>query len=327
MNDSIASNPLSETPTGKPAEASTPPPRAQQIAQSMAWIGFGLFCLLFFTWIKLPQDRIKNYVQGLIAAQLAPKGINFSAERGYVSLGWGVSYVMKNVTINLPPPEAAAHIDRIEVSPSLVPLIFGYQGGSISLEQGEGSFSASVSMKGTNVSGSFKTKKMDLGKIAILPMAAGIHGSVMATGKGAFSGDFSVPSTLSVDLDMTLGKVVLDPQMVMGFSVPQIQASEGRLEMFSEKGKAMIKTFKLGKAGGTDDIQASGTGDILLGRNWDSSTLNSRLSVKFSESLMKAFVFVDAILGPGKQPDGSYLITLSGSLTAPQFLPVGPGSK
>jgi type II secretion system protein N len=306
-----------------PETPPTPPmSRARQIATQVGWVAFGAGCLLLFTLLKLPEDRIKNYAQGMIAAQLAPKGITFTAERGYVSVGWGLSYVMKNVTLILPGPDAPAKIDKLSVSPSILPLIFGYQGGTIWAYQGDGTLSASFSMKGTQFSGSFKAKGVDLGKLGVLPITAGIRGSAVATGSGSFSGDLAAPSTLGGEAELDLGKVVLEPQSIMGFSVPRIQLSEGKISLNADKGKATIRAFKLGKAGSADDIQANASGDVLLGRNWESSTLNAKINFKLSENILKSFVFIDALLSAGKQGDGSYTFSLTGSLTAPQFLPV-----
>ena len=74
--------------------------------KNVGWIFFGVFCLVIFTILKLPEDRIKNYVQGTVASMLAPKGIVFTADKGYISIGWGISYVMKGVTLNFPPPRS-----------------------------------------------------------------------------------------------------------------------------------------------------------------------------------------------------------------------------
>lgn len=94
-------------------------PTPSKLARSLqvaGWVAFALGCLVAFTILKLPDDRIKAYVQGMIAAQLAPKGITFAAEKGYISIGWGISYVMKEVTFSFPPPQPAASLIN---SPSL----------------------------------------------------------------------------------------------------------------------------------------------------------------------------------------------------------------
>src|SRR5688500_12752488 len=106
MIDATTAN---ETPPGAPdlATADTgqiqpPLSRARRILRGLVWFAFALFCLIGFTLLKLPDDRIKAYALGTINAQLAPKGISMTAVQGYVSLGFGISYVMKEVTLNLP---------------------------------------------------------------------------------------------------------------------------------------------------------------------------------------------------------------------------------
>lgn len=308
-----------------PAE---PEPRAIRTLKTVGWVFFGLFCLILFTILKLPDDRIKAYVQGAIASALAPKGITFTAEKGYVSVGWGISYVMKDVKLNFPPPDGStAHIDRITVTPSILPMIFGYQGGSLTLYDGDGKLSGSFSMKGTNMSASFAAKQLDLGKTGLLALAAGIKGTAQVTGSASFSGDMSIPSTLTGDVDLSLNKIVLDPQAISILSVPRISISEGKIELTADKGKATIKTLRLGKPGSSDDLIGTASGDIILGRNWDSSTLNAKANLKLSDTLSKAFFFVEGFLGPGKQGDGSYSLTLSGPVTMPNPTPMAPGSK
>jgi type II secretion system protein N len=300
--------------------------RKVRILKNIGWTGFGIFSLLLFTLLKLPEDRIKNYVQGMIASFLAPKGISFSAEKGYISVGWGISYVMKDVTLNFPPPDAPSHVDKISFTPSILPMILGYQGGSLWMYNGDGKLHASFSTKDTQISGTFSAKAMDLGKIGVLPLAAGIRGTAVVTGEGSVSGDFALPSTLTGDVDLNLSKVVIDQQSIMGFSVPRLAISEGKIELNSDKGKATVKTFRVGKPGSADDIQATGSGDVVLGRSWDSSTLNGKVNLKLSESVMKSFILIDALLGAGKQGDGSYSFQLNGPLTAPNPVPIAAGA-
>jgi type II secretion system protein N len=312
-----------------PPEAEAPPPQSKlrRTLGILGWVSFGLFCLAIFTLLKLPDDRIRAYVQGMIAAQLAPKGISFTAEKGYISIGWGISYVMKEVTFIFPPPQAPAKLDKVTVTPSLLPMVLGYQGGSFALYQGDGKLSGSFSMKGTEMSASLDAKQVDLGKTGALALAAGIKGTGIVTGSLSFSGDSSIPSTLNGEADLSLSKVALDPQTIVFINVPRISISEGKIEISAEKGKATIKSLRLGKAGSTDDLQGTASGDIMLGRTWDSSTLNAKINFKLSEPLMKAFILLDAFLGPGKQGDGSYSLTLTGPVTAPNPVPISPGAK
>ncbi|MFZ9596514.1 MAG: hypothetical protein ACO3A2_10605 [Bdellovibrionia bacterium] len=91
-------------------EPQTPASRSQQLLRRLGWSAFGLFCLICFTLLKLPEDRVKNWVEGTISAQLAEKRVRFTAKEGHLSLFFGLSYTMKEVDLFFPPPLPAAHL-------------------------------------------------------------------------------------------------------------------------------------------------------------------------------------------------------------------------
>jgi type II secretion system protein N len=324
--EGIEDNNAPTLPDGSETPAEPERSRFSKVVRALGWTVYGLILLFLFTLFKLPDERIKAYVQGSISAALAPKGITFSAEKGYLSIGYGLSYVFKDVTLTFPPPQPPSHVEKITVSPSILPLILGRQGGSLAVVNGDGKLKASFSIKGSQVSLSFDADRLDLGKLGALGFA-GVHGGGVLSGSGSVSGDLSVPTTLAGDVDLSLSKVVLDQQTIAFFNVPRVSISEGKIDLTADKGKAVIKTLRLGKPGSSDDIQGSATGDLILGRNWDSSTLNAKVNLKLSDTLMKAFILLDSFLGPGKQGDGSYSFSLSGPLTAPNPVPLAPGAR
>lgn len=321
--DSLQS-PIPES-TSKIDDSSTiTPSKAKRIMTAVGWTFLGLFCLIFFTLLKLPEDRLKNYIDGSISAVLAPRGISLTSTDSSLSFIFGLSYTMKDVTLNFPPPAAPAHIDRLQVSPSILPLIIGRMGGAFKIKNGDGTLNGSFSMKKTNFSFSFRAKKFDLGKVGALPLAAKIQGSMILDGTGSLSGDMMSPVTLDGGTEIKLSKIVIDPQMVMGFSVPRLNVSEGTIDVAFDKAKAAIKTFRFGKQGNpSDDIQATITGDITLGKTWDASQLNVKTHFSLSPSILKAFSLLDAILGMGKQADESYAFNLNGPLLSPMPTPIG----
>jgi len=303
-----------------------PSSRSKKILTRAAWVGFGIFSLLFFTMIKLPDDRLKGFIEGNIAMVLGQKGITFTSTESKLSYLFGVSYSMKNVTLNLPSTSVPIRIDKIEVSPSLLSSALGRYSGGFSVRNGEGSLSGSFSMRGQNFSFSFKSKKLDLGKLGLLPIAAGIQGGAVLDGNGSISGDPNSPATLDGSININLSKVVIEPQTIAGFSVPKLNISEGIAEVSIDKAKATLKTLRLGKTGNpSDDLQGTITGDFALGKTWESSTMNLKAHFSLSEGIMKAFILLDAILGGGKQPDGSYSFNLIGPIESPMPTPVPPG--
>jgi type II secretion system protein N len=305
-----------------------PPSRLRQLWNNSAWVLFALFCLTIFTLFKLPEERLSAYIQDSMSYALAPQGISMTAAKTSLSMIFGPAYKMKDVTLVLPPPSPPAHIDEVRIYPSVLPLLIGRYGAKVQIINGNGELTAVFSMrnsKGANdVSGWFKAKSMDLGKAGILPAALGVRGSAVLSGNGKISGDISSPTTLNGNLDLELSKIVLDQQSIQGFSVPRLTISDGKLDLSFERSRAIIKNLSLGKPErAEDDIRCSINGDILLGKQWESSTLNAKATFRLSENVLKSMPLIDALLGQGKQADGSYSYSLQGPITAPTYIPAG----
>jgi type II secretion system protein N len=328
-NESMESSQGTEPQSALTNDASSPS-RLKRILKLMGWFWLGMSCLILFTLLKLPEDRIRNFVQGEIASQLSAQGITMNASQSSISIGFGISYTLKDITLSFPPPQESIHIDQMSISPSLLSAILGKLGATIRVENKGGAMHASFSvpMRGPNgpVSLSFNCSNLDLGSLGVLPATAGIKGSALANGEGTVDGDTSLPTTLNGKIKLDFSKIVIDQQSVLGFSVPRLTVSEGKADIDIDKGKALIKTLRLGKPGNTaDDLKANLTGDVVIGKNLPYSTLNLKADFSFSQTVLKAFVLLDAILGPAKMPDGSYSYTLTGPLNAPNATPMGTG--
>ncbi len=313
-------------------EEGAPPIRSNKLMRFLrpaSWIGFTILCLLVFTFWKLPQDRLRNLIQGHIASALAQKGVAFTAGESWISLGLGVTYTMKDVRITPPSADEPLIIERVEVSPKISALLFKKIAGSFYLKAGDGTLSGEFNSKGDQLDGKVKLKHLDLGKTGALLILTGIKGGLDVSGTLAFAGNPDNPSTFLTDVDLDLSKLEISPQSIAGFNLPKISASEGRIQFTSAAGKGMIKTLKIGssaKKDSGDDIILSMDGDLSLGQNWESSQIHSRAKLQLSAALTKSFILIDAFLGPGKQTDGSYLFDLQGPLTAPNPVPVAPGA-
>jgi type II secretion system protein N len=309
-------------------------PRAQKILQALGWTGFFVAFLLLFTLIKLPEIRLKNYIQGTLSSMLSSKGITLTAAKSELSFLFGITYVMKDVTINLPPPDVPVKVDRLEFSPSLLPMLLGKVAGSARVEQGSGFLKSSFSASGllgsggktpakTELSASFRAKDFNIGKVALLQILAGIRGAAVVDGEGSFSGDMSQPSSWSGEMKIDIAKLTLDAQGIYGFSVPALRIAEGKIDLSVGSGKATIKTFKLGKTGAPDDLVATVTGDLLLGKTWDTSSMNLKTHFTLSQNIMKSLSLLEMVLGQGKQADGSFAYNLSGPIGAPNAVAGG----
>lgn len=308
-------------------ELDTPPPtQFKKIMHILGWVGAALFFLLFFTWMKLPDDKIKNYISGRLNAELASEGISFTAAESELSFLLGTSYVLKNVTLNFAPPTPSVKLERLEFSPSILSFLIGKMGGEIKIQNGEGRLRGAFSFRGSKGSVRFKADKMEIEKLGVIPMLIGIQLAGLIDGEASLEGDMNIPNTVEGSIHIFLKKVDMPPQSIAGFSTPKVFISEGEFETQLEKGKALIKTLKLGKTGTADDLQATLTGDLTLSKTWQSCTLNTKAKFSVSENVTKSFVLLDAILGPGKQTDGSYNYALTGPFDGLVPTPLGTGN-
>jgi type II secretion system protein N len=317
----ISSEPVS-------ADPSTEAPPRRSWLRNLMWGWFALSCLLFFTFLKLPEVRLRNFVQGQIASQLASQGIAFSVSQSSFSMLFGLNYDMRGVTLSPPPPSPEIKIDRLEVSPSILSLLTGKLGGSLDLHQGDGRMQGGFKMspRGGELEVALELEKLNLGKLGVLPMLAGIQGGLQADGNVRLQGDPNVPNTLSGEIRLKPSKIVIEPQSVQGFSIPRLTVGSGDIDVRVAGGKLQLKTAALGKPGGADDVVATFTGDISLGRTPQASQMNVRARFSVSQNVKNAIPLLDALLSSagGRQPDGSYAFQITGPVDSPIASPVSP---
>ena len=98
-----------------------------------------------------------------------------------------------------------------------------------------------------------------------------------------------------------------------------MDVNEGVIDAAIDHGKILMKQVQIGK--GSDDLQISLTGDIGLNRNINSSTLNLRTIIGFSDKLKQSLSLLDSLMGAAKQDDGKYVYKLTGSFMAPYPVP------
>lgn len=310
----------------RPAEEpETPATPGVKLVRNIGWGFLGLFALTFFTLVKLPDDKIKAYIQSGITTVLSPRGISLTAEESEINYLFGIQYVMKNVTLELPPPEAPVKVDEIRVSPAFLPLFTGKMGATVEIKAGKGSAVFTGAFRGGTVSGNLRADQFDIGNIALLKLITDVNGSAVVTGKADFSGSMDDFTTLDATLQLDLSKIVINAQSIQGFSIPTLNVSQGQVDIEIDHGKGQVRGIKLGKTS-SDDIKASVTGELVFGKALQNSTCNLKANFSFSESVLKSFVLLDAILAQGKQTDGSFAYRLEGPLLSPNPIPVSAGA-
>lgn len=323
------------------AEALSPPPpppisksaakntkNISKVLKPVGWFFLALSCLIFFTFIKFPETKIKNYIQSSIQNSLGNYGMSLISKSSTLSLKFGIRYQIKDIQLFWPPPsENITHLDLIEFSPSILSLLAGKIGGSFSLRQGDGIFSSSFVTRqtkaGREIDLKIHMKQLDLGKLGVFQLGTALKGSTLLAGDISYSGTLETPETWMGHVKLNISKLKIDPQSIQGFAIPQVNVSEGLLDIKIDKGKGQIQTFKLGKSGtSTDDFIGTLSGDLQLAPSLDAITLNTKTEFTLSENILKAFVLLDALLGGGKQANGSYAFQLSGPLTSPTPTPI-----
>ncbi|MEK6706573.1 MAG: type II secretion system protein GspN [Bdellovibrionota bacterium] len=316
--------PTAEEPQQAPANPETPGENSggsfwsKKPIRTALWILTATALLIMFTVVKLPEDRIKNYVNGTLSYFLAENGMSFSASESWVSIGLGISYVMKNVTLNLPPPEQPVQIEHVTFSPSLIPMIFKNYGGKLKIQSGESLANVSFSVKNTKLSASLDIDKLDLAKSGLLAALLGLKGTGSLDASAVIKGDYSNPSTMNGNANIHFKKFALDQQTIKGFSFPPIFISETLLELDIKSGKAVLKKGNIGKAdNAADDLQATLSGDMTLASDLEESQLNIQSRFKISANILKSFILIDTFFAAGKQPDGSYTVEITGPLNSP----------
>jgi type II secretion system protein N len=318
---------IEKSESNTPSQSSTPTvpstgSRAKKTAKTLLWITWGIFWLLVFTVLKLPEDRLQNYIQGSLSALLAPKGITFTSKKAHLSILSGVSYSLEDIELNLPAPSLPVHLEKIVVYPSIFSSILGSPGGSIEVTEGGGKLAASVTMQKNAFNLSYQLTKFDIGKIGLLPVLANFQGSAVIDGAGSLSGELDKPATLSGNIQLNFKNVLIDQQSIAGFSIPRLTISEGKTNFFIEKGKVDVRSFSLGKPGNANDaITGTITGDGNLANPLMLSTMNIRANFSLSDSVHQAFSLIDALLGNMKMPDGSYAMAITGTFQMPTFMP------
>lgn len=306
--------------------------RSGRILKITGWTGFIVACLLIFTLFKMPDQKIRLYIQGTLAQALATKGIILTAKESSLSYLFGPKFEMRDVVLTLPAPQAPAKIDRITLSPSLLSLLFGKLGGKVKIIAGDGEADIVFKMKRTSDAKAsqdfdldYDLQRFHLGRTGAFMLATDIAGSAIVTGSGHLKGDFNLPSSWQGELQFQFSKINLDAQTIQGFAIPHLSASEATVDLVFENAKANIKTFKLGKTGNTaDDLIGQLTGEVVLAQSWATSQTKAKANFSISQNIMKSFVLLDAILGQAKQPDGTFSYELTGPLVALTPNPISP---
>lgn len=286
---------------------------------------FGL--LLLFTLTKLPQAKITSLVQGYVQSALDPYGIYISDHGRELSIWKGFQYRLIQPTLELP-DQSRVELEEMVVSPKLISLLSGKVGAVVDITQvlertpsktDLSKIHIEGTVRGDLIDATINLESLDIGKIGILSFAGGLKGSGQMSGDIHIDGRLAELPSLVGKIELQMKKVHLDEQNLFGFQLPVMDIKEGSIIAAIEQGKVLMKQVQIGKNG--DDLQLGVTGDIGLNRNINSSTLNLRAMIGFSDKVKQSLSLLDSLMGAAKQDDGKYVYKLTGSFMAPFPMP------
>lgn len=286
------------------------------------------FALLFlFTMTKLPQAKITALLQGYVQSSLDPYGIYISDHGRELSIWKGLQYRLIQPTLELP-DQSRVELEEMVVSPKLLSLFTGKVGAVVEITQVLERTPAKTDLsrilidgtiRGDLVDASINIEALDLGKFGILSFAGGLKGGGQLEGNIHIDGHLADLPSLAGNIALKLKKIHLDEQNLFGFQLPTMNINDGTIDATIDRGKIIMKQVQIGR--GNDDLLINLSGDIGLNRNINSSTLNLRAVLGFSDKVKQSIPLLDSLMGIAKQDDGRYAYKLTGSFMAPFPMP------
>lgn len=292
----------------------------------LRWIGFSVFflsALICFTLVKVPQAKIHGWILGTLNQQMNPMGMSISADEGKIALGLGLRYEMSGVRITKVMSQKSLRFSRLEVAPAFLPLLQGKLGVTFTLEEGSGVISGIFLTRGEDFETTINIENLNLGRMGVLPTLADVEGTAEIKGVIEIMGTINQPSSFNGKIELNLAKIVIDNQKISGFQIPRTAISDGVININIGAGKANFNSFRLGKPGGIDDMNATLSGDVKLMKIIDSSEANLKVKFGFADRyrLEKTISLMDSLLGMFKLPDNTFAMKLVGPLYSIQPTP------
>jgi type II secretion system protein N len=294
--------------------------RAKKISKGIFWTFFFLFFLVLFTVSKLPETKVTTLIQGYLQVGIDPYGVYITDHGREFSVFNGFRYRLIQPTFELS-DQTRIELDEVTVAPTLLSLLKGQPGATISITQGNSHIIINGSGRGDKINANVTLDQVDVGKFGVLAYAAGLKGTGIITGDIHIDGALSDLTSLTGSVALKLSKIHLDEQNLMGFNLPAMNVSEGVIDVPLEHGKLQMKNVHLGKPGSSDDIQVVVTGDVTLNKFVNASALNLRAVLGLSDKVKQSLALLDSIMGSAKTPDGKYAYKLTGSLGGPFPIP------
>jgi type II secretion system protein N len=298
-------------------------PRVRRVGK---WAGYPLFGLVVFLsvlYAALPLDRIKDRLE----IEAGTRGFDMQIGRMGSALPLGLK--AQDVILRTKPTTPGEKpmrlaVDKVEVHPELLRLLFGRLAASFDVTALGGKVSGMVA-PGTDVTAAVHMRDLDLSQVpnieslTKLPIAGTLAADAdvnMSKGKlGEMKGQVHISCT-NCSVGDGKAKLVIpnDPFLAAGLTVPRIKLGtpEGRATI--DKGVVKIASLEAHSS----DVDLKVEGDIALRDPIDFSTTNLCVMYKLNPELLKRepkFQLLAQNADPNsKRPDGYYGLRVSGRL-------------
>jgi len=311
--------------------------RFKSVFRYLGWISFGLGLILIFTLAKLPTQQMGQILIHQLNQQLqyAPGALEISAQDADLSLFPLPSLQFKDLVLkskDLTGGFLRIRWAKLKVRPSLLDLIVGRWGGSVSLAVNDEQDPALVGgawFKAGKFSVDLRIFKVDLGNqgMGLLPILLHVNGKFPLEGSLQATGDLNELSSTTGLINFKLETLELPPQKIMAMDFPSLLIRGGEIRATVQDAKIKVESFRLGQptqpSTPPDDLRGTVGGEIGLGKTWDASRIDLKIQFEISEDLSKAAWLLTSLLSPYKKEDRSYRFGLSGPSYAPLMSPEG----
>lgn len=298
--------------------------------KKLPWITFFIFALLFFTFLKIPEHKIKNLIKNSVSSQLEKAGFYLHSESEELSLLFGLNYVLKGVKLQYTGAPHAFEFDEVSVSPSLLSLVTGKLAGSFSAIRSNGKIKSDFSINRENIETSFKIENLDPNQFGILPALTTLKANGSLDGNGEFSLNPNNLSTLDGEIKISIHKINVPTQTLkmdvfgngvkVPVRVPALSLNQGNIQLLFENGKGRIKEFKFGdKKNPQDDLALLLEGDIHLKKSALISDYNLKAFLDLTDRFEQRLGIARNFLNSYKKDKGSYALKAQGTFSRPQL--------
>jgi type II secretion system protein N len=284
------------------------------LGKRLTWLYVVYTTVLFFVFLMLtfPTDVLMQRARGVINS--GPGGLEFASSRFAWYNGIEISGVRLGGGVEGRPP--ALEVSRLWVRPVLSALI---RGNPYAVQmQGDlygGEADGQVNYTNGKIVGTLQLKGLDVGRYRTLTalleegqLAGRLSGQFEFEGRGA-----------NLDAAQASGDIELDGASITqakanGFSVPDLNLRQTKIKFSLRGGRLELQEFNT-----TGDINAQGSGQIVLRTPVEDSVLNLRATLQPTATTPDAVKALMALIprAPGSKPDAP--MTVTGTLTHPRL--------